>query len=111
MSIFQPGDATGAVPVTGVLVPATTKDLRRGGFPFRSGTLCLDFVATLAKRGMGDRELLSGPAEFATWLRAAELPGVVEPVSVVDVLRVIELREAIHELTRARVDERQLPRK
>jgi predicted RNA-binding Zn ribbon-like protein len=88
----------------------TTKDLRRAGFPFRSGTLCLDFVATLAKRGMGDKELLSGPAEFATWLRAAELPGVLEPVSGDDVLRVIELREAVHALTRARVDERRLPR-
>jgi predicted RNA-binding Zn ribbon-like protein len=65
----------------------TTKDLRRGGFPFRSGTLCLDFVATLAKRGMGDRELLVGPAEFATWLRAAELPATPDPVTQDDVER------------------------
>jgi predicted RNA-binding Zn ribbon-like protein len=84
----------------------TTKDLRRAGFPFRSGTLCLDFVATLAKRGMGDRELLGGPAEFATWLQAAELPATPNPVTQDDVERIIGLREAIHELTRARVDQR-----
>jgi predicted RNA-binding Zn ribbon-like protein len=84
----------------------TTKDLRRAGFPFRSGTLCLDFVATLAKRGMGDRELLGGPAEFATWLRAAELPATPNAVTQDDLERIIVLREAIHELTRARVDQR-----
>jgi predicted RNA-binding Zn ribbon-like protein len=84
----------------------TTKALRRAGFPFRSGTLCLDFVATLAKRGMGDRELLAGPAEFATWLLAAELPATPDPVTQDDVERIIVLREAIHELTRARVDQR-----
>jgi predicted RNA-binding Zn ribbon-like protein len=101
--------AGGASAVLDPLV--ATKDLRRAGFPFRSGTPCLDFVATLAKRGMGDRELIGGPAAFATWLRAAELPAVHEPVSAEDVLGVIELREAIHALTRARVDERPLPRK
>jgi predicted RNA-binding Zn ribbon-like protein len=84
----------------------TTKDLRRAGFPFRSGTLCLDFVATLAKRGMGDRELLGGPAEFAIWLRAAELPATPNPVTQNDLERIIVLREAIHELTRARVHQR-----
>jgi predicted RNA-binding Zn ribbon-like protein len=99
-TIRQPGKRLTAAPMV------TTKDLRRAGFPFRSGTLCLDFVATLAKRGMGDRELLGGPAEFATWLQAAELPATPNPVTQDDVERIIGLREAIHELTRARVDQR-----
>lgn len=99
-TIRQPGKRLTAAPMV------TTKDLRRAGFPFRSGTLCLDFVATLAKRGMGDRELLGGPAEFATWLQAAELPATPNPVTQDDVERIIGLREAIYELTRARVDQR-----
>jgi predicted RNA-binding Zn ribbon-like protein len=99
-TIRRPGGRLAAAPMV------TTKDLRRAGFPFRSGTLCLDFVATLAKRGMGDRELLGGPAEFATWLRAAELPATPNPVTQDDLERIIVLREAIHELTRARVDQR-----
>jgi predicted RNA-binding Zn ribbon-like protein len=84
----------------------TTKDLRRAGFPFRSSALCLDFVATLAKRGMGDRELLAGPVELGTWLRAAELPGALGQVTDRDVAGARVLREAIHDLTRARVDQR-----
>jgi predicted RNA-binding Zn ribbon-like protein len=90
-------------------VLATTKDLRRAGFPFRSSSLCLDFVATLAKRGMGDRELLAGPAELGTWLRAAELPEALGPVTDGDVVGARVLREAIHDLTRARVDRRPAP--
>jgi predicted RNA-binding Zn ribbon-like protein len=87
----------------------TTKDLRRAGFPFRSSALCLDFVATLAKRGMGDWELLVGPAELGTWLRAAALPGALGPVTDGDVAGARMLREAIHDLTRARVDQRPAP--
>jgi len=109
MSIFQPGDATGAVPVTGAPVPATTKDLRRAGFPFRSGALCLDFVATLAKRGMGDRELLGAPEELATWLRVAGLPSARPPITESDVAGARALREAIHAMTRALVDHTPLP--
>jgi predicted RNA-binding Zn ribbon-like protein len=82
----------------------TTKDLRRAGFPFRSGQLCLDFVATLAKRGMADIDLLAGPAELDSWLRVADLPAVPRTVSDGELGRVRTLREAIHDLTRARVD-------
>jgi predicted RNA-binding Zn ribbon-like protein len=105
-----PGHRGGVAPAGGgdpALV--TTKDLRRAGFPFRSSALCLDFVATVAKRGMGDRELLAGPAELATWLRAAELPAASGPVTDADVAAVRELREAVHDLTRAHVDRRPLP--
>ncbi|WP_166462901.1 CGNR zinc finger domain-containing protein [Amycolatopsis acidicola] len=83
---------------------AATKDLRRAGFPFRSGRLCLDFVATVAKRGMGDRELLTGPAALRTWLHVAELPAARGSVTEADLRRVRELREAIHTLTRRHVD-------
>jgi predicted RNA-binding Zn ribbon-like protein len=86
---------------------ATTNDLRRAGFPFRSGRLCLDFVATVAKRGMGGRELLAGPAELRTWLHVAELPAARHAVT--DLVPVHELREAIHDLTRAQVDAEPVP--
>jgi predicted RNA-binding Zn ribbon-like protein len=89
------------------MTTATTNDLRRAGFPFRSGRLCLDFVATVAKRGMGDRELLAGPTELRTWLHVAELPDVERPVS--GLVAVHQLREAIHDLTRAHVDGRPVP--
>jgi predicted RNA-binding Zn ribbon-like protein len=82
----------------------TTKDLRRAGFPFRSGRLCLDFVATVAKRGMGDRELLSGPAELQTWLRVADLPAAEQPITAEAMTEVRTLREAIHDLVRSKVD-------
>ncbi|WP_169736675.1 CGNR zinc finger domain-containing protein [Pseudonocardia spinosispora] len=86
----------------------TTKNLRRAGFPFRSGALCLDFVGTIAKRGMGDQELLDSPERLATWLRAAGLPEVLDPISDEQVRTAHALREAIHDLTRATV-ERQRP--
>jgi predicted RNA-binding Zn ribbon-like protein len=83
----------------------TSKDLRRAGFPFRSGRLCLDFVATMAKRGMGDREMLATPEDLAMWLTCAELPAAAEPISATDLVETRALREAIHALTRARVDQ------
>lgn len=89
------------------MTTATTNDLRRAGFPFRSGRLCLDFVATVAKRGMGNREMLAGPTELRTWLHVADLPAVDHPVT--DLAPVHELREAIHELTRAHVDGKPVP--
>ena len=85
---------------------ATTKDLRREGFPFRSGRLCLDFVATLAKRDRGERELLAGPAQLLAWCRVADLPAPREQIAAAHVERARELREAIHRLARSRVDGR-----
>ena len=87
----------------------TTNDLRRAGFPFRSGRLCLDFVATVAKRGMGDREMLGRPADLATWLRCAELPPA-DRITAANLAETIALREAIHALTRAHVDHQTPPR-
>jgi len=96
--------------VSSTISVVTTKDLRRAGFPFRSGSLCLDFVATVAKRGMGDRELLEGPAELAIWLHVAGLPEVDGPVSEADMTGVWELRETLHGMTRARVAGKRLSR-
>jgi predicted RNA-binding Zn ribbon-like protein len=84
----------------------TTKDLRREGFPFRSGRLCLDFVATIAKRDRGDRELLTDPAQLLTWCRVADLPVPREQLTAAHVDQARELREAIHRLARSRVDGR-----
>jgi predicted RNA-binding Zn ribbon-like protein len=86
--------------------PVETTDLRRRGFPFRSGRLCLDFVATVAKRGLDDREMLVEPANLATWLHVAQLPEPAVDVTPGLLSDARTLREAIHELTRARVDGR-----
>jgi predicted RNA-binding Zn ribbon-like protein len=83
---------------------ATTKDLRRAGFPFRSGTLCLDFVATLAKRDRGERELLGTPDQLLMWCQAANLPAPRGRLAASDVDRARALREAVYRLARARVD-------
>lgn len=96
--------AAGSEAHQGTQTDAASKDLRRAGFPFRSGRLCLDFVGTLAKRSRGDRELLTGPAELLTWCRVAGLPAPDAEVTAQQVDRARELREAIHRLARARVD-------
>jgi predicted RNA-binding Zn ribbon-like protein len=89
------------VPVGGEV---TTKDLRRAGFPFRSGRICLDLVATVAKRRLGDRELLPGPAELSTWCRVAGLPVPEDEITPERLGRTWALREAVYGLARARVD-------
>ena len=92
---------------SGVLVggEVTTKDLRRAGFPFRSGRICLDLVATVAKRRLGDRELLPGPTELRTWCRVAGLPVPQDTEITPEQLeRTRALREAVYGLARARVD-------
>jgi predicted RNA-binding Zn ribbon-like protein len=91
---------------SGVLVggEVTTKDLRRAGFPFRSGRICLDLVATVAKRRLGDRELLPGPAELGTWCRVAGLPVPEDEITPERLERTWALREAVYGLARARVD-------
>jgi predicted RNA-binding Zn ribbon-like protein len=88
----------------------TTKDLRRAGFPFRSGRICLDFVATVAKRRLGDRELLAGPEELRTWCRVAGLPLPEDEITPERLERARALREAIYTLARARVDGAAPPR-
>ncbi|WP_165839474.1 ABATE domain-containing protein [Rhodococcus sp. Eu-32] len=82
-----------------------TKDQRRLGFPFRSGRISLDFVATVAKRDMNDREMITDGESLQTWLWVSGLPAAKDPIDESAVERARVLREAINRLTRARVDE------
>ena len=66
-------------------------------FPFRSGRLCLDFVATLGSRGQLNLERLREPGDLERWLAQAGL-GVWGPVSPADLAAAIRLREAIYGL-------------
>ena len=66
-------------------------------FPFRSGRLCLDFVATLGSRGQLNLERLREPGDLERWLAQAGLgaPGSASQADLADALR---LREAIYDL-------------
>jgi len=66
-------------------------------FPFRSGRLCLDFVATLGSRGQLNLERLREPGDLERWLAQAGL-GVRGPVSPADLAAAVRLREAIYGL-------------
>jgi predicted RNA-binding Zn ribbon-like protein len=88
----------------------TSKDHRRLGFPFRSGRLCLDFVATVAKRDIAEQELLATPDDLATWFHVASLPPTNRRISHEGLAAARELREAVHKLARARVDGDKPPR-
>lgn len=81
-----------------------TKDRRRLGFPFRSDVLCLDFVATVAKRDMAERELLVTDDDLQTWFYVAGLPPAAAPLEDGTTECARDLREAINHLTRSRVD-------
>ncbi|WP_143544969.1 MULTISPECIES: CGNR zinc finger domain-containing protein [Nocardiaceae] len=81
-----------------------TKDQRRLGFPFRSGSLALDFVATVAKRDMNERELLVDSDALHTWIFVAGLPPALDPITPDRLEDAIALREALNHLTRSRVD-------
>lgn len=63
-------------------------------FPFRSGRLCLDFVATLGSRGQLNLERLRTPGDLERWLAQAGL-GACEPASQADLAGAVRLREAI----------------
>lgn len=82
----------------------TSKDNRQLGFPFRSGRLCLDFAATVAQRDTAERDLLATPNDLATWFHVASLPPTNRRISREGLATARELREAVHELARARVD-------
>jgi predicted RNA-binding Zn ribbon-like protein len=66
-------------------------------FPFRSGRLCLDFVATLGSRGQLDLERLKSPGDLDRWLALAGL-GPGDHASGEDLAAATALREAIHAL-------------
>src|SRR2546423_4435994 len=66
-------------------------------FPFRSGRLCLDFVATLGSRGQLNLERLREPGDLERWLAQAGL-GAPGSASRVDLAAALRLREAIYGL-------------
>jgi predicted RNA-binding Zn ribbon-like protein len=69
-------------------------------FPFRSGRLCLDFVATLGSRGQLNLERLRKPGDLERWLAQAGLgaPGSADQANQADLAAALRLREAIYGL-------------
>jgi len=66
-------------------------------FPFRSGRLCLDFVATLGSRGQLNLERLAEPGDLERWLAQAGL-GAPGSANQADLAAALRLREAIYGL-------------
>ena len=74
-------------------------------FPFRSGRLCLDFVATLGSRGQLNLERFREPGDLERWLAQAGLgvPGSAnqaDQANQADLAAALRLREAIYGLVR-----------
>jgi predicted RNA-binding Zn ribbon-like protein len=72
--------------------------MRPDGFRFRSGRLCLDFVATLAGRHRGGEEQLIEPVDLGSWLSASALLPTAPEVRPAELKQARELREAIYRL-------------
>lgn len=65
-------------------------------FNFRSGRLCLAFVATVGERWRANCERLRQPADLSRWYREAGLVKVAIPVTRSGLQAARELREAIY---------------
>ncbi len=65
-------------------------------FRFDTGSLSLNFVATMRHRGSPPRELLSTPETFTRWLQLVGLTKSPVLLSATDHEEVLLLREAIH---------------
>ncbi|WP_263248463.1 CGNR zinc finger domain-containing protein [Saccharopolyspora rosea] len=74
---------------------------QRGDWVWDGGRPCLDLVNTVRDRWCGGRELLSGPAELAAWLRAVGLLDTANPTPA-QVGAARRLREAVDRAARAR---------
>ncbi|MGH3778216.1 MAG: CGNR zinc finger domain-containing protein [Pseudonocardiaceae bacterium] len=72
--------------------------MERDGFRFRSGRLCLDFAATLARRYRDGVEQLVVPEDLQRWLRVAGLPGAGLRVDAAELACARALREAVYRL-------------
>src|SRR5690242_4075684 len=76
------------------------------GFRFIGGRLCLNFVATLGKRGTQDLERLGTPDDLARWAVEAELAPTAPRLRQPDLAAAVALREAVYRLvTVARLGE------
>jgi len=69
-------------------------------FNFRSGRLCLAFVATVGERWRGNYERLRQPADLSRWYREAHLVNVAVPVTMPGLRAAREVREAIYDQAR-----------
>ena len=81
--------------------PATDGPADELAFNFRSGRLCLAFVATVGERWRGNYERLRQPADLARWYREVGLldePPAITPAGL-DAARTV--REAIHRVAKA----------
>jgi predicted RNA-binding Zn ribbon-like protein len=80
---------------------------RRGGqasadeFPFGSGSMCLDFVATAGGRAGQAADLLLSPDRLGDWLREPGLPVPAGGLTDDDLGAARELRAAVASLARA----------
>lgn len=72
--------------------------VERDGFRFRSGRLCLDFAATLARRYRGGVEQLVVPDDLQRWLQVAGLPCAGLRVNATELASGRALREAVYRL-------------
>ncbi|MFF8592138.1 CGNR zinc finger domain-containing protein [Streptomyces sp. NPDC015220] len=86
--------------MNGEATPSSDVPAEELRFNFRSGRLCLAFVATVGERWRGNYERLREPADLARWYREVGLlddPPAITPAGL-DSAR--ELREAIHRIAR-----------
>jgi predicted RNA-binding Zn ribbon-like protein len=70
-------------------------------FRFDTGSLSLNFVATVRHRGSQPRDLLSTPEALMEWLRLVGLLPSSAPISSTDHQKALVLREAIHGMIKA----------
>jgi predicted RNA-binding Zn ribbon-like protein len=71
-------------------------------FTFVSGHVALDLVGTVGHRAGPDRyDLLDEPAALGRWLVAAGVLDSTPPAGSEDLVRAVELREAIYRVARA----------
>jgi predicted RNA-binding Zn ribbon-like protein len=75
-------------------------------FNFRSGRLCLAFVATVGERWRRNVERLNEPADLARWYREAGLLDVTIPVTMPGLRDAREVREAIYRQARRAIENR-----
>lgn len=75
-------------------------------FNFRSGRLCLAFVATVGERWRGGLERLREPADLARWYQESGLLTEQIRVTSADLTSARELREAIHRQVKRFIDGR-----
>jgi predicted RNA-binding Zn ribbon-like protein len=66
------------------------------GFNFRSGRLCLTFVATVGERWRGNYERLREPADLARWYQQTGLLDEAIPITPAGLETARVLREAIY---------------